>query len=75
MPTDTILTIRCPHCMAGTDFRPMIAYKDGRFVCRDCCRSSNQHMNRQNATDAAGSEEQGAGANLCFPVYGVRQDF
>ena len=36
MPTDTILTIRCPYCMAGIDFKPMIAYKDGRFVCRDC---------------------------------------
>jgi hypothetical protein len=37
MPTmnDTILTIRCPYCMAGIDFRPMIAHKDGRFVCRD----------------------------------------
>src|ERR1035437_8909793 len=39
MPTDTILTIRCPYCMAGIDFRPMIAYKDGRFVCRDCAHT------------------------------------
>jgi hypothetical protein len=39
LPTDTILTIRCPHCMAGTDFRPMIAYKDGRFVCRHCAHT------------------------------------
>ena len=39
MPTDTILTIRCPHCMAGIDFRSMIAYKDGRFVCRDCAHT------------------------------------
>jgi len=37
--TDTILTIRCPHCMAGIDFRSMIAYKDGRFVCRDCAHT------------------------------------
>jgi hypothetical protein len=36
MPTDTTLTIRCPYCMAGIEFRPMIAHKDGRFVCRDC---------------------------------------
>jgi hypothetical protein len=39
MPTDTILTFRCPYCMAGIDFRPMIAYKDGRFVCRDCAHT------------------------------------
>jgi len=37
--TDTILTIRCPYCMAGIEFSPMIAYKDGRFVCRDCAHT------------------------------------
>src|ERR1035437_7570465 len=37
--TDTTLTIRCPYCMAGIEFRPMIAYKDGRFVCRDCAHT------------------------------------
>lgn len=25
--------------MAGIDFRPMIAHKDGRFVCRDCAHT------------------------------------
>lgn len=39
MPTDTMLTIRCPYCIAGIDFRPMIAHKDGRFVCRDCAHT------------------------------------
>jgi hypothetical protein len=39
MQTDTILTIRCRYCMAGIDFRPMIAHKDGRFVCRDCAHT------------------------------------
>ena len=39
MPTDTTLVIRCPHCLLGTEFRPMIAYKDGRFVCRDCAHT------------------------------------
>jgi len=38
-PTDAILTIRCPNCMAGIDFRSMIAHKDGRFVCRDCAHT------------------------------------
>jgi hypothetical protein len=37
--TDTTLTIRCPHCMVGIEFRPMIAHKDGRFVCRDCAHT------------------------------------
>jgi hypothetical protein len=40
LPTDTTLTIRCPHCMAGIEFRPMIAYRDGRFVCRDCAHTT-----------------------------------
>lgn len=37
--TDTTLTVRCPYCMAGIEFSPMIAYKDGRFVCRDCAHT------------------------------------
>ena len=37
--TDTTLTIRCPHCTVGIEFRPMIAHKDGRFVCRDCAHT------------------------------------
>ena len=36
--TDTILTI-CPYCMAGIEFRPMIAHQDGRFFCRDCAHT------------------------------------
>lgn len=38
-PTDTILNIYCPNCFVGIEFRPMIAYKDGRFVCRDCAHT------------------------------------
>jgi hypothetical protein len=37
--TDTTLVIRCPYCIVGIDFRPLIAYKDGRFVCRDCAHT------------------------------------
>jgi hypothetical protein len=37
--TDTTLTIRCPYCLVGIEFRPMIAHKDGRFVCRDCAHT------------------------------------
>jgi hypothetical protein len=39
LPTDTILTIHCSFCMAGVEFMPMIAHKDGRFVCRDCAHT------------------------------------
>ena len=37
--TDTTLVIRCPYCMVGIESRPMIACKDGRFVCRDCAHA------------------------------------
>lgn len=37
--TDTTLIIRCPYCLTGIEFRPMIAHKDGRFVCRDCAHT------------------------------------
>jgi hypothetical protein len=40
MPTDTVMVVRCPNCIAGIEFRPMIAYKDGRFVCRDCAHTT-----------------------------------
>lgn len=39
MPTDTTLILRCPYCVVGIEFRPMIAHKDGRFVCRDCAHT------------------------------------
>jgi hypothetical protein len=38
-PTDTELVIRCAYCTAAADHRQMIAYKDGRFVCRDCAHT------------------------------------
>jgi hypothetical protein len=44
LTTDTILIIRCPHCMAGIDFSSMISYKDGRFVCRDCAHTVRPGM-------------------------------
>ena len=37
--TDTVLVMRCPYYILGIEFRPMIAYKDGRFVCRDCAHT------------------------------------
>jgi hypothetical protein len=37
--TDTTLTIYCPYCRVGIEPKPMIAYKDGRFICRDCAHT------------------------------------
>jgi len=37
--TDTTLVIRCPHCLIGIERKSMVAYKDGRFVCRDCAHT------------------------------------
>jgi hypothetical protein len=37
--TDTLMVVRYPYCMAGIEFSPMIAYKDGRFVCCDCAHT------------------------------------
>lgn len=30
------LTIRCPYCTVGAEFRLMTAYKVRQFVCLDC---------------------------------------
>ena len=46
-PTDTTLTICCPHCVAGIEFKPMTAYKDGRFVCGDCAHTFLRRPRRQ----------------------------
>jgi hypothetical protein len=39
IPTNTTVVIRCLYCMAGIEFRSMIAHKDGRFICRDCAHT------------------------------------
>ena len=28
--------VRCPYCVAGKEFMPMIALADGAFVCAKC---------------------------------------
>ena len=43
--TDNELVIRCPYCLVGIEFRPMLAYKDGRFVCRDCAHTVRPGVN------------------------------
>jgi hypothetical protein len=28
--------IRCPYCVAGSDFKEMVVHLDGRMICRKC---------------------------------------
>jgi hypothetical protein len=30
------MAIRCPYCVLGYEFRPMVAHADGKFVCNKC---------------------------------------
>jgi len=34
--SDSILLLRCPYCTTGADFKLLVAYNDGRFVCAQC---------------------------------------
>jgi hypothetical protein len=38
---DAKMDVRCLYCLTGIVFRPMIAYKDARFVCRHCAHCRN----------------------------------
>jgi late competence protein required for DNA uptake (superfamily II DNA/RNA helicase) len=29
-------TVRCPFCVLGDDFRPMVSHRDGTYVCDRC---------------------------------------
>jgi hypothetical protein len=37
--TDTVLVIRCSYCEVADGFLPMLAFKDGRFVCFTCAHT------------------------------------
>ncbi len=28
--------VRCPYCIFGPEFRPMVAHVDGRYICNKC---------------------------------------
>ena len=28
--------VRCPFCVLGLEFRPMVAHIDGRYICSKC---------------------------------------
>jgi hypothetical protein len=47
---DTILVIQCPYCLAGIECKPMIAYTDGRFVCRDCAHTVRPRVAKYRCT-------------------------
>jgi hypothetical protein len=36
---DSLMIVRCPYCVAGPEFIPMLAYKDGRCVCIWCAHT------------------------------------
>lgn len=48
--TDTLMVIRCPYCLTGIDFGPMIAYINGRFVCRDYAHTVRPGMSEYGCT-------------------------
>jgi ribosomal protein S27AE len=29
-------TVRCPNCVSGLEFRPMVPHPDGRYICDKC---------------------------------------
>jgi DNA-directed RNA polymerase subunit RPC12/RpoP len=29
-------TVRCPYCVLGQEFRPMVMHVDGRYICSRC---------------------------------------
>jgi DNA-directed RNA polymerase subunit RPC12/RpoP len=39
--TDTLMVVRCPYCVLGEEFRPMVAHLDGRFICSKCGHLAN----------------------------------
>jgi hypothetical protein len=36
---DSVLTICCAWCWTGLEFLPMLAYKEGRYVCFKCAHT------------------------------------
>jgi len=34
-------TVRCPFCVLGEEFRPMVAHIDGRYICNKCGHTTN----------------------------------
>jgi len=34
--------VRCPYCVLGLEFRPMIAHVDGRYICAKCGHTTHR---------------------------------
>jgi hypothetical protein len=50
--TDTILVIRCPHCLVGIECRPMIAYRMGASSAETApipCASERRTIGRKDS--------------------------
>lgn len=43
-------TVRCPYCVLGIEFRPMIGHVDGRFICDKCGHTTVPMMPATSAT-------------------------
>lgn len=28
--------VRCPYCVEGNEFKPMVSHLDGRYICGKC---------------------------------------
>ena len=39
--TATLMVVRCPYCVLGEGFRPMVAHLDERFICSKCGHLAN----------------------------------
>jgi DNA-directed RNA polymerase subunit RPC12/RpoP len=37
----TLMVVRCPYCVLGEEFRPMVAHLDRRFICAKCGHLAN----------------------------------
>ncbi len=34
--TAMLAVVRCPYCVVGDEFRPMVVHLDGRLICAKC---------------------------------------
>jgi len=42
--------VRCPYCVSGLEFHPMVAHVDGRYICCKCGHTARPAMQVMSAT-------------------------